>query len=260
MFTADTRSRLLASLVERARSDGRISAAALVGSLAGGTADAFSDIDLSFGLVADARLEEVVEDWTRHMVEHEGAVVLFDLEARGTQYRVFLRDDCLQIDLSFTPGGEVRKASPRFVQLFGRFHEAAVATPEYAQMCGWAVHLAHAARVRIERGRVQQAHWCVSELHEQLVSVYCAARDLAWAYGRGADELPEQLRANLDRGIAAATDPSELDRALGACIDLLVAYDGPGREVIVAVRPQFEQFRHRLAPPDECGPPLGQSK
>src|SRR5207249_532918 len=104
MFTADARSRLLASLVERARSDTRIGAAALVGSLAAGTADAFSDIDLSFGVAGAARLEDVVEDWTRHLVEHEGAVTLFDLEARGTLYRVFLREDCLQIDLSFTPG------------------------------------------------------------------------------------------------------------------------------------------------------------
>src|SRR5262245_3694624 len=148
MFSADSRSRLLASLIERARGDERIGAAALVGSLAGGTEDAFSDIDLTFGVAAEARLEDVVEDWTRHLVEREGAGALCDLEARCTRYRVFLRGDCLQIDLSFTPGGEVRKASPRFVPLFGRFHEAAVADPAYAQMCGWAVHLAHAASVR----------------------------------------------------------------------------------------------------------------
>src|SRR5262249_36258699 len=56
MFSADERSRLAAELVERARGDGRIAAAALVGSLAGGTPDAFSDIDLSLGVAGDARL------------------------------------------------------------------------------------------------------------------------------------------------------------------------------------------------------------
>jgi hypothetical protein len=245
MFSADTRSKLLDQLVARARGDERIESAALMGSLAAGTGDAFSDIDLSFGVAATAELDEVVEDWTRHMHGAQRAVTLFDLESGGSTYRVFLRDDCLQVDLSFTPGGRVRKAGPRYEQLFGDCFDAEPAPLDAERQCGWAAHLAHAARVRIERGRFQQAYWCVAALHEQLVALTCADAGLAWQFARGADELPADVRATLDAGIAGSTEAVELDRALRACIELLLAYDGAGAQVIASVRSQLERFRDR---------------
>lgn len=44
---------------------------------------------------------------------------LFDLMVRNSTYRVFLLDDWLQVDLSFTPAAEFRQASPKFKLLFG---------------------------------------------------------------------------------------------------------------------------------------------
>jgi hypothetical protein len=244
-FTPATRTQLLETLIERARRDERIVAAALVGSLAAGSGDAWSDIDLTFGVADGTRLGDVVHEWTQYMVEHQRAVSLFDIEARGTIYRVFLRDDSLQVDLSFTPGGEARKASPRFRSLFGPFHEVNAVEAEFEQLCGWAVHLAHAARVRIERGRVQQAYWCVTALREHLVQLECARHGLAWTYLKGADELPNDVLAGLEPCIACATEAGELDRALRACVDQLTSWNGAGGALVAAVRPQLDRFRGR---------------
>ena len=50
MFTPEERERVSARVLERARSDDRISAAAILGSAVTGTQDRWSDIDLTFGV------------------------------------------------------------------------------------------------------------------------------------------------------------------------------------------------------------------
>ena len=100
MFCVEDRERIMEQLVERARSDPRVVAAAAVGSSAGG-GDRWSDLDLTFGVAAGVPVEEVLADWTRTLETDFGAVVLFDLPVGSTIYRVFLLPGVLQVDLSF---------------------------------------------------------------------------------------------------------------------------------------------------------------
>src|SRR5204862_236911 len=81
----------------------RRGAGALVGSLAVGTGDSYSDIDLTFGISEDARVVDVLEDWTGRLADDVDAVRLVDLERAPTTYRVFLLPGALQLDLSMTP-------------------------------------------------------------------------------------------------------------------------------------------------------------
>ncbi len=157
MFTPAERERVRDRLVELATSDKRLLSAALVGSLAGDEWDEWSDVDLTFGVDDGFAFEDALEDWTRTMVEGFDAVQLFDLSVRGTTYRVFLLDDWLQVDLSFTPASEFRQRSPKFKLLWGTHTTSDPPLPSANDLFGWGVIYARAARASIDRERWWQA-------------------------------------------------------------------------------------------------------
>lgn len=101
MFTPEGRERLRAALVSAAGADERITGAALTGSAALGAEDRWSDIDLAFGVAAEADLGQVIADWTGLMYTGHGAVHHLDVVSRRTVYRVFLLASTLQVDLAF---------------------------------------------------------------------------------------------------------------------------------------------------------------
>src|SRR5881398_2528935 len=104
-------------MLQLAEEDERVVAGAAVGSLAVGAGDRWSDLDLTFAVAAP--VAEVLADWTRALVEEDGAVHLVDLERAPTIYRVFLFPDELQFDLSMTPAEQFVPRGPRFSLLFG---------------------------------------------------------------------------------------------------------------------------------------------
>jgi hypothetical protein len=69
MFTITDREKLRSALISAARSDGRVAAAATLGSAAVGHTDGLSDIDLALGLTPGLQVEPVLEDWSRAMYE-----------------------------------------------------------------------------------------------------------------------------------------------------------------------------------------------
>src|SRR6185437_6143073 len=105
-------------MLELAENDDRVVAGAAVGSLAVGSGDRFSDLDLTFAVADGVPVAEVLDDWTRRLVDGLDAVHLTDLTRGPTMYRVFLLPDALQFDLSLTPAAEFRPAGPRFRLLF----------------------------------------------------------------------------------------------------------------------------------------------
>lgn len=106
VFSVQDRERVRDRLLEFAHADVRGAAGAVVGAEAHGLADRWSDIDLAFGLVEDARVNAVLADWTRGLAMELDAVDLFDVHVGPTVYRVFLLPGNLQVDLSFTPEAE----------------------------------------------------------------------------------------------------------------------------------------------------------
>src|ERR671930_484425 len=71
------------------------------------------------GLREHVPVAEVLNDWTRRLIDQLDAVHLADLQRGPTTYRVFLLPDALQLDLSMTPAAQFRPAGPRFRLLFG---------------------------------------------------------------------------------------------------------------------------------------------
>jgi hypothetical protein len=152
MFSVEERDRVRDRVLEMASSDARVVAAAVVGSLALGEGDRWSDLDLTFAVADGVPVAEVLDDWTQSLVAELDAVQLFDLPSGAAVYRVFLLRDCLQFDLSFTPEAEFAARGPKFQLLFGDAAERPYPPPPSAQeLFGYAVHHALRARFCVER-------------------------------------------------------------------------------------------------------------
>ncbi len=236
MFTLEQRDALRARLLQLAEEDERVVAGAAVGSLAGGTGDRYSDLDLTLGIADGVPVAQVLDDWTRTLKDEVDAVRLVDLKAGPTIYRVFLLPHALQCDLSMTPAMEFRPAGPRFQLLFGETaaEETAlpptaaaslfIATPAVAaDVFGWGVIYALHARACIERGRVWQAEHYVGAVRDHALSLACLQRGLPAAHARGYDDLPSEIRAGLDESHVGSVDSDTLRRALAASVLALVS-------------------------------------
>jgi hypothetical protein len=103
MFSVEYRQKVSSRVLVWAESDQRIVAGARIGSLAHGPGDRWSDLDLTFAVSDDARIADVLEDWTGRLVAEFDTIRLFDLPSGRSIYRVFLLPGCLQFDSSFPP-------------------------------------------------------------------------------------------------------------------------------------------------------------
>ena len=69
MFSVRDRDRIRDYVLQLATSDARIVAGAVVGSLAHDEGDRWSDLDLTFAVADNIPIFDVLEDWTRKLVE-----------------------------------------------------------------------------------------------------------------------------------------------------------------------------------------------
>src|SRR6478609_8669198 len=128
MFSAEYREQARERLVEKARGDAAVVAAAAVGSSAVG-GDRWSDLDLTFAVAEGTTIAGVLERWTAEILAEFDAAVLFDLPFQSTIYRVFLFPGALQVDLSFTPARDFGARGPRFKLIFGEAVERPFTPP-----------------------------------------------------------------------------------------------------------------------------------
>ncbi|HET8526790.1 MAG TPA: nucleotidyltransferase domain-containing protein [Actinomycetota bacterium] len=232
MFTVEQRDALRERLLTRAREDERVVAAAVVGSLAADAADRYSDVDLTFAIADHLPVADVLEDWTRTLVDELGAVRLVDLERGSTTYRVFLLPDALQLDLSMTPAAQFRPAGPRFRLVFGETAagelEAVVGslfipTPVVAEdVFGWGVIYALHAGACIERGRVWQAEHYIGAVRDHALSLASLREGVTPVQARGYDDLSEVTRARFEGTHVGALVPDALRTALAASMKALM--------------------------------------
>ena len=255
MFTVEQRDALREHLLRLAEKDERVVAGAAVGSLAVDGGDRFSDLDLTFGIAGDIPVADVLNDWTRTLVDDFDAVHLVDLESGPTTYRVFLLPDGLQCDVSMTPAAQFRPAGPRFRLLFGETatDESEVPTPPVAgdlfiptppvagDLFGWGVIYALHARACIERGRVWQAEHYVGAVRDHALSLACLRQGLPARQARGYDDLSAETLARFEGAHVGALEPGTLRAALAASVLALM------REGAEARLPHAHVVAERLA-------------
>jgi hypothetical protein len=207
MFSVEDRERVRARVLALAGEDPRIVDGKVVGSLATG-GDRFSDLDLTFAVANGVPVAEVLEEWTRVIVDELGGVQLFDLPVGSSIYRVFLLPGCLQFDLSFTPAEHYDRPLP--------------GPPNGSELFGYGVHHALRARFSIERGRVWLAEYWVSAVRDYALNLACVQRGLPARHGRGFDDLPADVLSHFEAAIVRSLDRAELLRALRCAVDGLL--------------------------------------
>ena len=243
MFSPRDRDLLRDHILQLASSDVRVTAGALVGSLALGEGDRWSDLDLTFAVADDYSIFDVLKDWTRDIVKQFDAVRLFDLPSGASIYRVFLLPGCLQFDLSFTPASKFGASSPKFKLLFGKSVEKPyIEPPPVQELFGYAVHHALRARFCIERRRYWQAEYWIRGTRDSALSLACRRRGLPAYDGRGFDDLPSELLDTFIPSLVTALDRDELLRALRYVLDGLLGEAEDVKELAEKVEPRLREL------------------
>jgi hypothetical protein len=226
MFTAEDRDRVQAHLVAAAERDPRVTAAALVGSSATG-GDRWSDLDLTLGVADEAKVDDVLADWTVDVECELQARRLFDLAFGPSIYRVFLLPGCLQVDLSLTPASLFGATTERFNLLFGEAVERERVSPlDQAHTFGLGVHHAVRAWICLERGRPWQAEYWLSSLRDEALALACFRCGLPAAYARGVDALPADMLTRFRAALPPSLEAADLRRALSVAVELLLLEGG----------------------------------
>ena len=240
MFEPEYRDEVRDRILALADADERVVAGAVVGGLAQGLGDRWSDLDLTFGVIDSVTVTDVAGDWTRQLADELDAVDLFDLWPDTSVYRVFLFPGCLQVDLSFTPAADFGPRGPQFRLLFGTAGELReAAPPSTAELFGLAVHHAVRARYCIERGRVWEAEYWVSAIRDHALERACLARGLPHAYGRGSDRLPREVLARFEPTLVRSLAADELLRALHTAVSGLLAETDDVSDLAARVEPRL---------------------
>lgn len=243
MFSLADRDRVRDHVLQLAEADPRVVAGAVVGSLAHGDGDRWSDLDLTFAVADDVPVSDVLEEWSRNLTAEFEAAHLFDLPSGPSLYRVFFLPGCLQLDLSFTPASKFGAAGPEFRLLFGRAVERPHAQPPPArELFGYAVHHALRARSCIERGRTWQAEYWISGTRDYALSLACRRRGLPASHGRGFDDLEPEVTAGFQGALVTALDREALLRSLGAAIEGLLREADEVSELAAKVGPQLREL------------------
>jgi predicted nucleotidyltransferase len=223
VFTVDERTRIHDRILELAKSDERIVAGAVVGSLATNEGDRWSDLDLTFGVTPENQTLDVLDRLTTPLASEFGAVHLFDLPHRESLFRVLLLQGCLQVDLSVTPASKFGPNGPKFRMLFGSYTEnPPIPAPRASELIGYAAHHAVRARFCIERGRFWQAEYWISGARDYALSLACLRHNLSPHYGRGFDQLPAEIQARAKDALVRSLDRAELQRALASVVEELL--------------------------------------
>lgn len=243
MYSIEYRNLIRDHVLQLATSDERILAGALVGSLAISDGDRWSDLDLTFAVADQFSMFDVLEDWTRNLIQEFDAAHLFDLPSGASIYRVFLLPGCLQFDLSFTPASKFGARGPKFRLLFGTAVEKPYLTSSSAsELFGYAVHHALRARFCIERGRYWQAEYWISSARDYAFSLACHRRGLPAYEGRGFDNLPPEVLNAFIPSLVSSLERDELLRALSCVIHRLLGEADEVKELAIKVEPQLREL------------------
>ena len=224
MFSSQQRRQLRQTLLEQAADDPRISGAAITGSAAEDREDAWSDVDLAFGIADSADMTEVVDEWTAAMYRRHAALHHVDVRAGEWLYRVFLLPDTLQVDLAFVPAREFRALSPTFKLVTGAAQEpGSFPAPSVTDLIGFGwLHALH-ARTSIARGKLWQAEYMVSGTRHHALALACKRHGLSAHHARGIDQLPLDVTDRFEGTLVTRLDEAELTRAFHVTLDCLIA-------------------------------------
>lgn len=222
LFSVSYREEVREKIIREAREDKRIVAAAVVGSYASNKVDRWSDIDLTFAVGEEYSVSDVLQSWTDFAVKEFSALTLLDVQRGKTIYRVFILPGCLQLDLSFSPAAEFGAIGGHFNLLYGKQYDRPQPKQQPAEeIFGWMLHHILRARYCAERNKLWQAELWISEARNYALKLACIAGGLTPDYGRGFDELPEDVLSLFKNSFVSCINKDEILRAVKTIAEAL---------------------------------------
>src|SRR5262249_7050551 len=132
--------------------------------------------------------------------------------------------------------------------LFGNSTERPLrSAPPAHELFGHAVHHVLRARFCIERGRLWQAEYWISDARDFALNLACHRRGLQAMDGRGLDDLPRELLQRYRDALVVSLDRKELLRALERVTNLLISEAEEVREKAAALEPQLYELTREWA-------------
>jgi len=244
VFTPADRERIRSSILDKARTDARITGGAITGSSSIGNEDVWSDIDLAFGVRTASDMVPVLDDVTRFMYDEHGCVDHVDVPSRAWIYRVFLLGNTLQVDVAVAPAPDFGARQTTFRLVFGTSATLPyVPLPEAHELIAYAWLYALHVRSSIKRKRFWQAEYMLSEMRGRVLALACLRLGLPAREGRGTDQLPRAVTAPLEDALVGRLDAETLTRAFRAAAEgLLREVAEVDRELHDRVRPVLDEL------------------
>lgn len=222
MFTIQYREEVREKIMTKAKSDNRIVSAAVIGSYASGRVDRWSDIDLTFGVDRSFTIASLLDSWTSYVEQEFSGKKLLDVKRGNSTYRVFILPGCLQLDLSFSQANEFGAMGKHFKLLYGDQHEKPQPElPSTDEQYGWLIHHLIRAKFSAERKRFWQAEFWLSEARDYALKLACLANGLNPDYGRGFDDLPDEILSLFKNSFVSEPNQKEISRVIKNIINAL---------------------------------------
>lgn len=244
MFTIEQRDYVRDWVLNLARSDPRVTAGALTGSMAIGAEDERSDVDIAFGITDDSTPKAVLDDWTEVFGRELGALHHWDLPFRSSLYRVFLLPSGLEVDVAVTPQQDFGARGPRFRTLFGSAQQLEPdPQPDAQHLIGLGWHHVLHARSCIERGKSWQAEYWISAVRDYTLTLACLRLGEEASYARGVHRLPATVTEPLAEALIRSLDEAELRRALGAATECFISeLEASDPTLCARLKPILQEF------------------
>jgi predicted nucleotidyltransferase len=206
LVTAPAREQATRALLEALRSEPRVDRLEVFGSVAEGTADRHSDLDLGV-IVADGEdVTEVAADWGRRVPELLPVFHAFSEAVGGVVLRGFLLDNFLEIDLAFSHAADWDDLPQQHPDIAGRFRSKT----------DFIWHDVLHAAAAIDRGRPWRALFYLERLRHGTIELASLRLGLDARHHKQADELPDAIRAALEPTLVGSLDSASLRTALEA--------------------------------------------
>jgi predicted nucleotidyltransferase len=207
LFTTGERDQAVRTLVRALRADARVDNLDLFGSVAGGSADRHSDVDLGVIVTDDVPVPTVAEEWAQRVRELLPVFHMFSESFGRVELRGFLLENFLEIDLAFSHAADwTADPEPRPADVAAR----------YLSKTDFIWHDVLHGAVAVDRGRPWRALFYIERLRHGAIELASLRLGLDSRHHKQADELPAELRDDLETTLTGSLDPHDLRAALRA--------------------------------------------
>jgi predicted nucleotidyltransferase len=201
LFTPEDRDETAARVLALLREDERVERTELGGSLAAGSADRWSDVDVDVTLAEGVDPGVVADDWIARAYEVLPVVHHFAVAFGAVHVRGLLLESLLEVDVSFEPPVDQDDDWPR---------------PDAGAEAGFGWHDVLHAGVAIARGRPWRAQYYIGLLRWRTLTLATERLGIDFCEYKGVDDLPVEVLGPLEAAFPRSLEAVDLSGAARA--------------------------------------------